>query len=419
MALRNLGRNKRRSFLAGLSVFFAIFFVVALDGITAGFMDSMTLNYTKDETGHVNVATADYRERERFMPPDAAMRDSGAVRAAIEADPALSGKLDLVAERIRLGVVLSSGSASKTALALAGDPAAERRLLMLDRSVLPGGAYCDAPGTAIVGEGLATALGLKVGDELKVVTEKADHGLGFKKLKVSGLFRTGVTSLDGSTFQMGLLDARALLGLDGGAGGRAAGSGGATQVLVMLKDYRGADSAEAEIAKALAASGLKGLSVQSWTRGGDIPRLIAMANSIYFWAWLVVAFLGAFIITNVMTMVVLERRHEIGILKSMGMKRGRILALFLTEGGMLGAMGSGLGCLFGLALNAALAQKGIDFSQAMQGLDFPMDNVVRPAVHLGRSLGLFGLGVLVSTVMAWLPARKAAALDPIEAIRGA
>ena len=115
------------------------------------------------------------------------------------------------------------------------------------RPFFPVAPTCDQAGTAIVGKKLAEDLGLKVGDTLKVVTEKADYGLGFKKFRISGLFKTGLDVFDDSTFQIGLDDARDLLGL-----GR-----GASQVLVMLKDYRDSDAAAKMIAGSLAAGGFE------------------------------------------------------------------------------------------------------------------------------------------------------------------
>jgi putative ABC transport system permease protein len=407
MAWRNLGRNKRRSALAAASVCIAILLVVFLDGMTFGMLGSMTRNYTKNEAGHVNVTSAEYRSRERFMPVSEAMPDSGKVVRAIEARQSLKGKIDLVAERVRFGVVLSSPKGSKTALCVAGDPELEKRLLMLDRSVLPGGSYCDESGTAIVGEKLASELGLSVGDSLKILTQKADSGLGFKKLRVSGIFRSGVSGLDSSMFQMGLGDARDLLGLEGGA----------TQVLVMLKDYRGADAAAKEIRSSLEGAGLWGLSVASWRSLGDVAKLIDMAQAVFVWVEVFVAFLGAFIIANIMMMIALERRREIGILKSMGMERKSILAIFLAEGTLMGFIGGLAGAALGLGLNLLLSAKGYDFSAAIAGLDYPIDNVIHPATSLARTAAFALLGGLVSAVMSYLPARGAARLECVEAIR--
>jgi len=278
---------------------------------------------------------------------------------------------------------------------------------MLDRAILPGGAYMDAPGTAIVGKKLAADLGLHQGDTLKVITEKADYGLGFKKLKISGIYSTGVDTFDGSTFMMRLDDARDLLGLDRGA----------SQVLVMLKRYQQADRAAALISAHLAASGLGGLSVQSWTALGDIAALIRLSDNFYFWGEIIVAFLGAFIIANIVMMVVLERKREIGILMSMGMERPRILWLFLVEGVLMGIIGSAAGVIVGTTLNLLLGAKGLNMTRTISGSGIPLDNIIYPVVHPGAVAWFFALGILVSVIVSFLPSRTASRMDPIDAIR--
>jgi len=280
-------------------------------------------------------------------------------------------------------------------------------MLMLDRAILPGGTYLDTRGTAIVGKKLAGDLGLGVGDTLKVITEKSDYGLGFKKLKISGIFSTGLDTFDGFTFMMRLDDARDLLGLEHGA----------SQVLVMLKSYQQADPASRLISAHLTDLGMKGLSVQSWTALGDIATLISLSSNIYFWGEIVVAFLGAFIIANIVMMVVLERKREIGILMSMGMERGRILWLFLVEGALMGTIGSAAGVMVGTALNALLAVNGLNLTKTISGAGIPLDNVIYPAVHPLSVVWFFVLGILVALVVSLLPSRTAARMDPIDAIR--
>ena len=144
-----------------------------------------------------------------------------------------------------------------------------------------------------------------------------------------------------------------------------------------------------------------------------------MLGSIYFWIWIVIALLGAFIIANVMMMVVLERRHEIGVIKSMGMSRWRVLGLFLAEGTMLGVIGAAAGVILGTALNGWLGVRGMDFSKGLGALSMPLDTVVRPVVNAGRVVAIFVLGVAAAALMALLPARSAARMDPIDTIRSA
>jgi len=407
MAFRNLGRNRRRTALALLSVLIAMTAVVFADGLVSGILDSMARNFTKNETGHVNVTTEAYRRRQRFMPASAAIPDADAVVAAIRGTPGLASQLTQVTPRVLFGVVLSSESGTRAARAIGGNPPAEKSLLMLDRALVPGSSYLQPTGTAIVGKKLADALGLSVGDTLNVIAEKADYGMGFKKFRISGLFRTGLESVDGGTIMVSLADARELLGL-----GR-----GASEVLVMLRNYRKADWAAGLISAHLAASGMTGLSVQTWKALGDVAALISLAGSVYFWMEVVIAFLGAFIIANILMMVVLERRREIGILLSMGMQRPRILLLFLVEGMLLGAIGSAVGVLLGTAVNAWCAVKGLDFSRNIAGTGIPMDNIVYPQVNPFHVGWIFLMGIAVAIVVSVLPSRSAARMDPIEAIR--
>lgn len=406
MAGRNLGRSKRRTLLTVLSVCIAMMMVMFLNGFVGGFVQNIVTNFTKDDVGNIKITTAAYHDRERFMPISEYMRDSRKIAAAIKAMPELKGEVKAVAERIRFGVLLSSGTSTKAALGVAGDPVAEKGLLMLDRSVRSG-RYITAPGEAIIGAGIAKDLGFKVGDILKVVTQKADYGLGFKRFKISGIFATDVNALDGNLFQIGLDDARDLLGTEGGS----------TQIIVMLSNYRDSDAAAATIRAGLEKAGFSRLAVVPWTKSGSFADLMILMGKMFGWISVIIAFLGAFVIANVMMMVVLERKKEIGLLKSMGMPKREILYLFLLEGCLLGAIGSAAGIALGLGLCFLFSKVGMDFSSAMSSFSWPMDNIVYATVGLPDAILLFLLGVAVAAVISFLPSRKAATMDPIEAIR--
>ncbi len=114
-------------------------------------------------------------------------------------------------ERISFGVLLENKGYNKSAVALAGDPQTEESLLYLQRSILPGGHYIEGPGQTIIGAGLADDLKLSVGDSLKVVSQASDGSLQLKKFRITGIFETGVSTLDGKVFQIPILDAKAFL----------------------------------------------------------------------------------------------------------------------------------------------------------------------------------------------------------------
>ncbi len=118
------------------------------------------------------------------------------------------------------------------------------------------------------------------------------------------------------------------------------------------------------------------------------------------------AFLGAFIIANILMMVVLERKREIGILMSMGMERPRILWLFLVEGVLLGAMGSGAGVIVGtVAERMAVGQgHGLD-KDHLGSRASPWTTSSTPRSIPLNVAWLFLVGILVAVIVSFLPSR--------------
>jgi putative ABC transport system permease protein len=403
LALRNIMRNKRRSLLAVLSVLLALFLMVFMEGLLNGMLGSITLNATKSDTGHIMIVTKEYRDRQRFLPVDANIADPQAIIRTLEADPRIGPRIDRTAMRIRFGTLLEYEGRNKTALGIGGDLEGEKRLLMLDRSIVDG-RYAAGAREAVIGEGLAEDLGVKVGSVLKVQARTAEGSTNMRKFTVVGIFRTGLDTLDSSVFLVSLDDARALI---------RSGSG-VQQILVMLKDYRQAGQTAGMIAAAL---GDPSLAVVPWLESSDIFGFLSVAAAMFNAIYLFIAFLGTIIIVNIMMMVVLERRREIGIMKAMGVSRGEILRIFTAEGLVLGIIGSIAGILFGLALTAVMSKTGLNLGDSIKGMNIPLSNVVYPVLTAAGVLKVFAVGVLASGIISLLPARRAARMDAVAAMK--
>jgi ABC-type lipoprotein release transport system permease subunit len=117
-------------------------------------------------------------------------------------------------------------------------------------------------------------------------------------------------------------------------------------------------------------------------------------------------------IVNTMVMSILERRREIGVLKSLGANERDIRFLFLVESGVIGAAGSALGILFGWLISraASFVARAIMARQGMESIELF-------AMPPWLVLIALGLGIGVSVAAGHYPASRAAAVDPVEALR--
>jgi putative ABC transport system permease protein len=404
LAFRNIRRNTRRSLLAILSVTLSIMFIVFMQGMIGGLMGSMVKNYTKNETGHIRIATRDFVDKIRFYPVTENIGSPDSIKARIMGDPALAEHVDLITERINFGVLLNHRGNNKSAVALAGHPETEKELLLLNKSILPGGRYLGGEREAILGAGIARALDYGVGDTIKVVTQGSDYALHMRKFAIVGLFETGLKMMDDAVFQIPLDDAKKLLRMDNET----------QQVIIMLNNYRRAESIAREIEAKL---GEPELAVQDWMNAGEYSAIVKISENVYGILYAIIALLGAFIIGNIMMMVVLERRREIGLLKSMGLSRREILFLFVTEGVSLGFVGSLVGAVLGAGVSLFFHFYGLDFTKAMSSVNIPMDSVVYTTIEAGGLIQAVVLGIVVSTIVSLAPSWQASRMNPVDAIK--
>ncbi len=404
MAFRNINRNRRRSVLAFTSVALAIAFITFFRGFAGGLLGSIVKNTTKNESGHIQITTRAFTDKARFLPVTENIEDPQRVIDAIRNDPEIGPQISLLAERATFGVLLSNEGYNKTAVALAGNPEIEKDLLMLQNSLREGGRYIENERETIVGAKVADALKLTLGDTLKVMTTGADYALHLRKFAVVGIFETGLNILDDKFFQIPLADAKQLLRMGGKA----------QKIIVMLKDYDNADPVAASM-RALVADST--LDIASWKERGEWATMVELVGVIYSVIYFFVTFLGAFIITNIMMMVVLERRKEIGIIKSMGISRGGVLVLFLCEGTTLGVIGSLIGLAIGMGVNIYFAIYGLDFTKMLGTFNFPMDNRVYFEVSIGSVINVLAIGVIVSALVSVLPSWRASRMNAVDAIK--
>ena len=311
-----------------------------------------------------------------------------AVSAQIQAMPAV-----MVVAPVAAGSALVVRGSTTRAITLTGiEPTLYFRIVDLGDKIVRGSTRL--LGTDIlIGTELASDLGVGVGDKLRVTTGAGD-AVASSTLTICGVFDLGNKGANQRSTFVALRTAQSLLGLPGGV----------SSLEVTVSDVYAAET----IAQRITAA--TGVESDSWitTNAQFFTAVSAQTTAntaIRFFVGLSVAF-G---IASVLAVVVVQKSREIGILRAMGISRAQILRLFLLQGGLLAlsgaVLGSGIGAL-GLILWQRLA-KNADGTPL-----FPL--VMDPK--------LFGAALVLATVTglvaAFAPARSAARLDPVVAIRG-
>ena len=142
----------------------------------------------------------------------------------------------------------------------------------------------------------------------------------------------------------------------------------------------------------------------------DVMRLEKWGASVIL---LLIVIVAAFNIVGSLTMVVIEKRRDVGVLRAMGVSKSNIQKIFLTEGALIGAVGTGLGLVLGLGL--ALLQQHFNLVSMAQAESFMIDAypvAIQPVDIAVIVMVSFGLCVLASVY----PASRAASIEPARAV---
>lgn len=396
LALRLLRDGRMQTLLITAGVAAGVTVMVFLSSLMTGLQVSL-LEKTLGTQAHVVVRPPEERARPLLGDHVARRVETTAQRTrSIDGWQLLLAALDDEAE-----VVAASPTATAPVFAVRGNgtEAVVVKGVLLERFIrvialdghMVAGKLTVADRGALIGVGLASKLGIGVGDRLRLQAVDGTNEL----FDVRGLFDVGNKGANDVWVLVALRDAQTLLDLTGGA---------------SSIELRATESFAAEaLAGRLRAR--TGLEVESWM-AANAELLTALrsqaASSVVIQVFVVLAV--AIGIASVLVVSVIQRSREIGILRAMGMSRGRITRIFLLQGALVGVggslLGSGLGAVLALAFSKAV-------TDASGGPLLPI--VLDARLFLSASAVATTTGLLA----ALLPARRAAKLDPATAIRNA
>jgi len=407
IALKHVLARRRQSVVSTLGIILGVAFFLAIAGLMQG-SQSDFIRRLIDSSPHITISD-DFRQP-RAQPVETVF-GAGAVElrgAKPATEPRGIRGYERILEALRAipgtraspvlgGQALVRIGGTDVAVALSGMiPSEVNDVTVIAEDMVAGSIDALEANTngIIIGDVLAKRMALSLGG---VVSLSVGDGQAHF-LQIVGLFHTGRMNYDESQAFLNLKRAQSLLQKPNRV----------NSIIVKLSDPYQARAVAAQVE---ASGGYKSVSWQEATE--DLMASLAIRNVIVYavvGAVLVVAALGIY---NVISTTVMEKRRDIAILKSIGFHGRDIQIVFLFEGLLLGIAGSAVGLVLGAGLMWALGRVTMKYPGSSEPFALPVD----------WSLWVFLLGLSfalgASLFAAFLPARKGAAVNPAEILRGA
>jgi ABC-type lipoprotein release transport system permease subunit len=410
IALRNLGRNPKRTTLAAGALAFgfaaAVVMVALSDGMTAELID----NGTRSLAGQIQIHAKDYlpaRHTWATVGADSGV-DLARLLARVDSEPGVTA----AAPRVYGGGLISAGDHTVAGLLLGVDPAREPGVSDLLKSITQGAPPRAGTHDIAIGTETARRLHAQVGDTIVLVAPAADGSMGNDLYEVRGIYHTGLDALDAG---MGVLPIDALQSLLALAPNRV------HEIAIAVSDPWSA----APIAERLAAMPtLAGLhaTVEPWnTFRPELAQYANLAKSTNGFFIAIVFLMAIFGVTNTLLMSTFERRREFAVEQALGVDARVLARTVVYEGIVLGVLSLVAGALIAAPIVYWWHVAPLDLSRFVG--DMTMTGaLVHPVFRADPSIGtplISAVALLVTSILAALyPAWRATRVPPADALGG-
>jgi ABC-type lipoprotein release transport system permease subunit len=397
MAFRDLGRNRRRSFFSALAVAMGLAMLLLLAAFVNGEMGSAIDSTIYLQSGHLQVRAKTYDETKSSLKWADLIEKPSDVAAKI----AGMDQVQTATPRLFASGFIALANESTGVRIIGIDPASDANNPY--RKGMTSGQFLSADDREgiLIGEPLATKMGLKTGDSLNLSVNTSNGDVAQQSFIVRGVYSTETFGFDSTTVFLSLAKAQAITQTENHA----------STIFILLKDK----NQSIPVAAALQSSAYQVLTWQ------DMNELIlqteSLSKSYMVILYLIVLFITATVITNTLIMAVFERTREIGILAAIGMKGWRIMAMFLAESSMLAVGGILMGLILGLLVVFYFSNNG--FYIGNMGLSgMLIGNTIYANLTLADTVNLTITAFVITLLAGLYPAILAAGLEPVDALRG-
>ncbi len=408
LSWKNVWRNPVRSGVVVTSVVLGIWAAVFTSAFMNGITQQLIQVQLANVVSHLQIHDARFLE-ERL--PIYTIHGADSIVARLRRKPFA----EAVAARTVVDGLMSSATGNFGVTVKGVQPEQEKAVSDLHTFLREGDYFeSDTRNAVIIGTKLAQRLNIGLPARVVINFQDMEGHLTAGAFRVTGIFHSPDASVNENQVFVRAADLERLL----------LGENAIHEIAVITTDFRQADAYADTIrneAAILASDGADSLrwTVQSW---GDLSPALRYSDSatdtvLYVFMAIIVAAL-TFGIVNTMLMAVLERTQELGMLRAVGLSKGRTFSMIVLETLFLTLLGTPVGMLLAWLSISWFQRTGIDLGAFAQGFEmYGISTVIYPVSTPGYFVGVACIVAVAALVAAVFPSLRAVRLKPVEAIR--
>lgn len=406
IAARNLQRYKRRTLLTSILITLGVVAVLLFVSVSGSFRSMMVGQITDSMLGHLQIHRKGYIASIDSLPLNRNLQGKQITKVKKLLDN--NEQVEAYSMRIKLGAMFSNFQETTNVRLNAVNPNQEMKTvpMLKDRIIAGEKAGLLSKGEILIPELVAKGMKVKLGDTVVLVATNRDGSVNGQPFVVRGVLE-GISGPGGRDSYIHIDDARTLLRIEGKE---------ISEVAVRLKDMGALHTVFSTINEEL--GGIKNkmgkpvFEVHSWDKLSPFSKIANMIDMMTLFIKIMLVAMVLVSIMNVMVMAVYERINEIGTIAAIGTGPKKIMALFITEGFLLGVVGTAVGVVISLLIIGGMNITKISFDFGRQK-DLLLSPTIAPGDVLMVTIIVIGIAILGSLQPAW----KAAKMDPISALR--
>jgi lipoprotein-releasing system permease protein len=408
IAIKHLLARKRQSLVSLMGIILGVAFFLAIASMMQG-SENDFIKRLVDNSPHITISAQFRTPREQalekiYKNTSTALEiasvkpltETRGIRGYLKILEYLRGLSGVKASAVLTGQGLISFAGQEFAVTLNGMVPSEINDVTTIKNYMVKGSVDDIlsnPDGIIIGETLRKNFSLSVND---IITIASNTGQ-VRAFRVLGIFKTGRSSYDERQVFMDIKRVQALLGRINRV----------DTILIKMDNPNNAREIAGTIEKEI---GYKSVSWQESSE--DLFNTLAIRNTIMYSVVSAVLIVAAFGIYNVISTVVMEKQKDIAILKSMGFIATDIKRIFLIQGIILGTIGCSIGLPGGVGIMAGMGNIRFKPPGGSEVINMPIDWGWKQFAIAAT------FAIIASVLAAYLPARKAAKVLPVDVLRG-